>query len=246
MRRLILLVLLVCFTLPLASHALWRWTSGWPGSWSGADWSSAGLLPAEMVEDEAVVHVMAARVGNWRSIFAHHSWVVLKRAGAETYTRYDVVGWGEPVRTNHRVADGRWYGNEPEILLTLTGAAAEAAVPVIEQAVRDYPYPARGSYRAWPGPNSNTFIAHLAAEVPVLAPALLPTAIGKDFRDGWFYAGTSVSGTGLQLSLGGVFGVTVGWVEGAELNLLGLVAGVDLRRPALKLPGWGRLGMAPA
>lgn len=246
MRRLLLLVVLVGFTLPLASHALWRWHAGWPGSWSGADWSSAGLLPARVVEDEAVVHVMAARVGNWRSIFAHHSWVVLKRAGAETYTRYDVVGWGEPVRTNHRVADGRWYGNEPEILLTLTGAAAEAAVPVIEQAVRDYPYFGRGTYRAWPGPNSNTFIAHLAAEVPVLAPALLPTAIGKDFRAGWFYAGPSVSGTGLQFSLGGLLGVTVGWVEGAELNLLGLVAGVDLRRPALKLPGWGRLGMAPA
>ena len=27
------------------------------------------------------------------------------------------------------------------------------------------------------------------------------------------------------------------------MNLLGLVAGIDLRRPALKLPGWGRIGL---
>jgi len=30
-----------------------------------------------------------------------------------------------------------------------------------------------------------------------------------------------------------------------ELNLLGLALGLDLRRPALKLPGVERLGMAP-
>ena len=39
-------------------------------------------------------------------------------------------------------------------------------------------------------------------------------------------------------------GVTVGWVEGVELNLFGGVLGFDLRRPALKFPGLGRIGMA--
>jgi hypothetical protein len=34
-----------------------------------------------------------------------------------------------------------------------------------------------------------------------------------------------------------------GWDEGLELNLLGLTFGVDVRRPALKLPAIGRLGM---
>jgi len=37
-------------------------------------------------------------------------------------------------------------------------------------------------------------------------------------------------------------GLTVGWVEGIEVNILGAVAGVDFRRPALKLPGLGWLG----
>ena len=49
--------------------------------------------------------------------------------------------------------------------------------------------------------------------------------------------------TGIQASLYGLAGVTVGWVEGVEINLLGLVAGLDLRSPALKLPGWGRVGV---
>jgi hypothetical protein len=54
------------------------------------------------------------------------------------------------------------------------------------------------------------------------------------------------SRTGVQLSVGGFAGVAVGWVEGVELNFLGLVAGVDIRRPALKLPGWGRIGFSGA
>ena len=45
------------------------------------------------------------------------------------------------------------------------------------------------------------------------------------------------------MSLFGVVGIKAGWVEGIELNLLGLVAGLDLRHPAIKLPGLGRLGI---
>jgi hypothetical protein len=44
-------------------------------------------------------------------------------------------------------------------------------------------------------------------------------------------------------SLGGYLGLTVGWVEGIELNFLGGVLGLDLRRPALKFPGIGRVGV---
>ena len=33
------------------------------------------------------------------------------------------------------------------------------------------------------------------------------------------------------------------WVEGIEFNFLGLVAGIDLRHPGVKLPGFGRLGI---
>jgi hypothetical protein len=41
--------------------------------------------------------------------------------------------------------------------------------------------------------------------------------------------------------LSGILGVTVGRDEGLELNLLGLVTGFDLRHPAIKVPGIGRV-----
>lgn len=40
------------------------------------------------------------------------------------------------------------------------------------------------------------------------------------------------------------FGVTIGWVEGFKLNFFGAVLGFDIRRPTLKLPALGRLGLA--
>lgn len=245
MKRVILLFC-VLFLLPLATHALWYRYQGWPDSWSHADWSSARLLPEASADPQAVVYVMGARVGSWRGIFAHHTWVVVKDEGAARYTRYDVVGWGTPIRTNVREVDGRWYGNTPVILMALRGDAAKAAIPKVRQAVQDYPFAGVGTYKAWPGPNSNTFVAYIAEQVPELAPGLLPTALGKDFRKPGLYAGRAPSGEGVQLSWAGIAGVTVGWVEGVEINLLGAVAGVDVRRPALKLPGWGRIGLSPA
>ena len=56
----------------------------------------------------------------------------------------------------------------------------------------------------------------------------------------WF--GLTPSGTGAFVSLGGYLGLTVGWIEGVEINFLGGVLGLDVRRPALKFPGIGRLG----
>ncbi|WP_099558623.1 DUF3750 domain-containing protein [Hartmannibacter diazotrophicus] len=236
----------LAYLAPLGSYAAYSVLEGWPASWRSANWSSAGLLPQADSRPEAQVYLLASRVGRWRGIFAHHSWIVLKPAGARQYIRYDVVGWGQPVRRNSQVADGRWYGNDPEIMVHLSGDAATRAIGAIDAAISTYPYSRWGDYRIWPGPNSNSFIAHIAAAEPALAPGLLPTALGKDFRDGWFYAGPAVSDSGWQISAGGLFGVTVAKVEGLEVNVLGLVAGIDLMRPAIKLPGWGRIGLDPA
>ncbi len=67
------------------------------------------------------------------------------------------------------------------------------------------------------------------------------TAIGKDYLPIERIVSTTPSGTGVQLSLYGVLGVLYGSDEGLELNVLGLVTGFDLRHPALKLPGIGRV-----
>ncbi len=242
MLRSIRLILVALFLLPLATHALWWQLQDHPRSWAEANWSSAGILPAATAHPDAVVHVLAGRTGRWKGIFAHHTWIVIKPKGGARYTRYEVVGWGRPVRVDAYAPDGRWYGDTPRILLTLDGAEAVAAIPRIRAAVAAYPHSVSGSYVVWPGPNSNTFVAAIARDVPALAPALLPTAIGKDFVSWPGHVGQAPSGTGVQVSLGGLLGATVGWVEGVEFNVLGLIAGVDVRRPALKLPGWGRIG----
>jgi len=242
-----LLIIAFVFFLPLAAHALW-WSmrDDVAPNWSNADWSSAKLLPLPAAKPEALVYVYAARVGRWRGIFAHHSWIVVKEKNAVRYTRYDKVGWGRPVRTDGWPADGRWFGNAPEVVVQIEGEAAERIVPRIRAAVLSYPYGEWGGYRAWPGPNSNTFVAHVMREVPELGAALPPTAIGKDWHPTGDLVGLTPSRTGVHLSLGGIAGVAIGWIEGIELNFLGLVAGLDIRRPAIKLPGWGRIGIAAA
>ena len=109
-------------------------------------------------------------------------------------------------------------------------------------AIADYRYNNDGDYRIWPGPNSNTFVATVLRAVPELATTLPPNAVGKDFRS-LPYAGPTDSGTGLEASLWGLLGIKTGWIEGLELNFLGLVAGLDIRHPAVKLPGFGRIGL---
>ena len=233
---------LILFIVPLATHAAWWGVQEHPRSWSDADWSSSGILPDARKVKGPVVHVLAGRTGRWKGVFAHHTWIVVKPEGARTYTRYDVVGWGTPVRTNNYPADARWYGNVPDIVVTFRGEEAARMIPAIRAAVTQYPFSRRGDYTVYPGPNSNTFVAYVASRVPALSEGLLPTAIGKDFRDSAPFFGPAPSATGWQVSWRGLVGVTVGWVEGVEINLFGLVAGVDIRRPAIKLPGWGRIG----
>jgi hypothetical protein len=241
--RRFLAAIFVLFLLPLATHAAWWGAHNTAWNWSSANWSSSGLLPPPTADRQAVVHILAGRTGGWKGAFAHHTWLVLKPAGSGRYTRYDVVGWGRPVRVDNWAPDGRWYSNTPSIVLSLNGDEATRAISSIERAVADYPFSNAGSYRVWPGPNSNSFISHIAREVPELAPGLLPTAIGKDFTRDLLYAGLSPSATGIQVSIKGLLGVTIAWVEGVELSFMGAVVGMDVRRPALKLPGWGRIGV---
>lgn len=211
--------------------------------WRDADRSSAGLLPPPG-RGEASVRVFAARTVSWRGIVASHCWIVLKRAEDRAYRRFDYTAWGAPVAIDRFVPDGRWFGSLPTVVLAIDGDRAEAMIPAICQAVRDYRYDRPGDYRAWPGPNSNTFVAAVMSAVPGLSVDLPPTAVGKDFPYDGRWCAPTPSGTGVRLSLGGYLGMTLGWVEGIEINVLGAIWGLDLRRPAVKLPAVGRLGFA--
>jgi hypothetical protein len=174
-----------------------------------------------------------------RSIFAVHTWIVLKPANAESYTRYDVTGFGRPLRINGYPPDSYWIGNRPEMIAAIGGERAAAAIPKIEQAIKSYAYIADGAYRLWPGPNSNTFVATVLRAVPELEVAMPP----KDFRADGSLFGLTESETGVEMSLYGVLGLKVGRVEGLEVNFLSLVAGLDTRRPAVKIPAFGRIGL---
>ena len=203
-----------------------------------------GLAPNPQTTAEAVVQVYAARTVRWRGYFAVHTWVSVKPSGAREFTTYEVNGWrlrrsGSAVSVDHRPPDARWFGNRPELLADLRGESVDAVITRIEAAVAAYPY--ASTYHVWPGPNSNTFIAHVLRAAPELRADLPANAIGKDYLGPAFVA-WSPSGTGAQVNLYGVVGALAGVEEGVELNVLGLTFGVDPLDLSLKVPMAGRLG----
>lgn len=244
MKKPLLVFLLLIFVPVAASAARYFWIGDGRGHWQTADRSSAGILPPASSHPDAMIRVFAARTVRWRGIFAVHTWIVVKEKGARSYSRYDYTAWGEPIRSNGFAPDGRWFGAVPETVVALDGEQVEALIPRIRSVITNYKFGAYGDYSAWPGPNSNTFVQAALNSVPELRAVLPPTAIGKDFPyDGrWF--GVTTSGTGLFVSIAGYLGLTIGWVEGVEVNFFGAVLGFDVRRPAIKLPGIGRLGTA--
>jgi hypothetical protein len=214
--------------------------------WSRATRDSAGIAPAPGEHPEALVLVYGARAYNWRGLFAVHTWIATKDKGAPYFLVHDVVGWralhGQPVlSTRPDIPDRIWFGNPPQLIAELRGSAAQQAIAKIAAANARYVHDNR--YRMWPGPNSNTYTAHIARLIPELGAVLPATAIGKDYFTDDRWLGPTPSGTGIQISARGLLGVAVGLQEGFEVNLLGAVFGIDFLRPALKLPGIGRIGI---
>jgi Protein of unknown function (DUF3750) len=240
--KIALLAFVLLFLVPLVISAVLHALDDRVKEWRTADRSSAGLLPPADADQGAVVRIFSARTVRWRGIIATHSWIVVKEANAPAYSRFDCTAWGEPIWIDRFVPDGRWFGRMPEVIFAADGASAERMIPRIRAAISGYAFREIGDYRVWPGPNSNTFVATVMSAVPEISAMLPPTAIGKDFPVDGRWIGMTPSGSGIRINLRGYAGLTVGWVEGIEVNILGAVAGVDFRRPALKLPGLGRLG----
>ena len=213
--------------------------------WSAASHASTGQAPDPAAVPEPVIQVYAARTWGLRGSVAAHTWIASKRAGADRYVRYEVIGWrarrgGSALARGPGRPDAMWFSNYPELLVDLRGDGVEAIIDEVEAAVAAYPY--SRTYRTWPGPNSNTFTAFVGRRVPELGLDLPPTAVGKDYLADGAVVARSPSGTGYQVSLWGLLGVMAAAKEGIELNVLGLVVGIGFRPPALKLPGLGRLG----
>ena len=242
--RKISLTLSIVFLAPVVTKAV-LWSFEEPRDRRTAQWSSAGILPEAASDPQARIVVFAARTAGWRGIFAVHTWIVTKPARADAYTRYEVTGFGRPLRVNGRPPDGYWLGNRPQIVADIRGALAAVAIPKIEAAIMAYPYTEYGDYRMWPGPNSNTFVATVLRAAPELEIAMPPEAIGKDYRVDGALLGRTASRTGVEASLYGLFGIKVGRVEGIEFNMLSLVAGIDALHPGVKIPAFGRIALEP-
>lgn len=213
--------------------------------WYDARRDATGLAPDPATTPEAVIQVYAARAVSWRGIFAVHTWVAVKPSKAREYTRYEVMGFGvtpsnPAIKVNRTGPDNYWFGAKPALILDRRGPGVDALIAQVKAAVASYPYP--NEYTAWPGPNSNTFTAWIARQVPALGLALPSNAIGKDYLPGGAIFARAPSDTGYQFSLLGVFGLLVARNEGIEVNLLGFDLGIGFRSPGLKLPGVGLLG----
>ena len=199
--------------------------------WRSASREPVGLAPDPAAVSEAVVQVYGARAVGAKGLFGVHTWSV-----------YEVIGWRlrwseSVVVVRTREPDGRWFGATPELYADKRGKGVDELIERVDKAARAYPY-AR-EYTVWPGPNSNTFTAWIARAVPELQVDLPATAIGKDYLGSSIFA-AAPSGSGYQLSLGGLLGLAASGVEGLEFNVLGL--NVGLGPSGLKLPFIGRIG----
>ena len=173
-----------------------------------------------------------------------HYWFVLQDQEEGRSHRWEVwqtrdaggTSWGH-VHWNLMHPDRGVGGGPARTAAEWTGRDAEALSRVLADPTR---YPYGRQYRAWPGPNSNTYVAWVLRQAGIPYD-LDPRGIGKDYL-GLAGAGRTSTFTGVQLETP-LVGVKLGLREGAEVHLLCLTFGLEFWPPALKTP-FGRLGAA--
>jgi hypothetical protein len=150
--------------------------------WSTASRESAKIAPDPLSTHEAVLQVYGADAWGWRGWFAIHTWIAAKRTGEKFYTVYDVVGWRgyggrQVLKITREIPDRYWYGAKPKVIAEYSGDGVDDLIDAVDKAARAYPW--KRVYKTFPGPNSNTFTAWVAKEVPELRLDLPLSAIGS-------------------------------------------------------------------
>jgi len=225
----------------------------------------------DLPPEGAMVMVKTARLPDtmdWYTRFAHHAWLEVRLQDGQ-WQRVEIIDeWSPPriqnISQDTVLADYRWR-RPVDVLEVLTGASAQAAGERVLELARQceefgvsharrqraqetgadpdsLPMLGRG-YQAWPGPNSNSFVAWVVENTPNLHAELDHNAVGKDATLP-FRAGLTTSGYGVEID-SAYLGAGIGLRQGAELRLAGLTFGIGLWPPALKLPFLPRLGFDP-
>jgi hypothetical protein len=178
--------------------------------------------------------------------FAVHPWFLVFEPADGAWHRWEVWQdadgpWGHVQKDLMCPSDpSEMDGGPPHVLARWSGPeAARLGATLARESPR---YRFRDRYLAFPGPNSNTYVAEMLrlAEVEVDLPASM---IGRRWRGPLgFGAGAPPSGLGLALETPAL-GLSLGVREGLEVQLLGLPFGIDPWPLALRVPvGDGRIG----
>jgi len=189
-----------------------------------------------------LVLVKSARLPDaapWPTRFAHHTWLDVKLGSEAMWWRAEIASSESgvvflPIDAS-RARDDTWYSRRGvRLLATIEGEPARRVAEALPRLCKELDARYADGYLRWPGPNSNTFVADLARELPDLAFVFDANAIGKDWP-GWFDAGVTSSRTGLHLDTP-IAGAALGLRDGVELHALGLTLAVRLWPPSLALP----------
>lgn len=202
-------------------------------------WTDVTRAPSE-----AVVQLRCATLPGMLRLVSVHYWFVAFDPGPRRWQRWEVwqeadcggTSWGH-VHRDLWDADHGVGGGPYRIRAEWRGAPARDLLGVLQ---RSGAYPERDRYHAWPGPNSNTYVAWVLREARVGAD-LDPLAVGKDWL-GIVGAGTTTTRTGVQVE-SPLVGTKIGLKDGVELHLFCATFGIGLWPPAIKTP-FGRLGFA--
>lgn len=183
------------------------------------------------------VQLARARLPQPLTFLAVHYWFNAYDAKSLRWERWELwqergrvtTSWGH-IHLDLMGPMGNVGGGDAVIEAEWTGDEAERLLAVLH---RPELYPERDTYRAWPGPNSNTYVAWVLREAGVPFD-LSPLAIGKDWR-GWVGGGSTTTMSGVHLD-SPLVGLKLGLVEGVELHVLAFTFGFAFIRPTLKTP----------
>jgi hypothetical protein len=190
-------------------------------------------------EPEWILALKSARLPDsrpWIARAAHHLWFDVKRGSEERWLRIEVSDLDDGVGIDEippeLARSDRRFDRDVLLVRAWSGAEAERMAGELQRFAESYEDD--GNYRAYPGPNSNSFAARAMRAIEGLSAVLHHNAIGKDYAPIVRVGGTA-SGTGIAVDTIPL-GFAVAVEEGLELHLIQLTFGLALFPPALKIP----------